>query len=91
MIQQGGGISPPASLSNIGDEVFTVTKRLPASYPSFDPRQEHVCTIAGRGETPRMHDVLVIEGKRYNVTDVERNYDTHTVTVYVNEIQECPF
>lgn len=71
--------------------MFTVTKRLPASYPSFDPQYEHVCTIVGRNETPRVHDVLVIEGNRYNVTDVERDYDAQKVTVYVNDFQECPF
>jgi hypothetical protein len=63
--------------------VFTVTERIDGPYMESTPDYKFVVDISGNSETPRKDETLVINNIAYSVINVERNYDTQSVFVYV--------
>lgn len=63
--------------------MFIVTEQLPQRYmeESIDLR---FVKEFNEGDVPRINEALVIDGNSFRVKDVERNYDTNTVYVYVS-------
>ncbi|AXG66318.1 hypothetical protein SEA_ANNADREAMY_237 [Streptomyces phage Annadreamy] len=66
--------------------MFTVTQRIDGPYMESIPDFQFVANIEGNNETPRKDDTLVIGGNTYTVYNVERNYDTQSVFVYVTKV-----
>lgn len=63
--------------------MFSVVEELPRKYME-SPLELNFVTEIEKGETPHKDDTLVIKGAEFQVTGVERNYDTETVIVYVS-------
>jgi hypothetical protein len=63
--------------------MFIVTEQLPQRYPEDQIDLKFVKEFK-EGDVPRINEALVIDGNSFRVKDVERNYDTNTVYVYVN-------
>lgn len=68
--------------------MFTVTERIDGPYMESTPDYKFVADISGNNETPRKDETLVINSIAYSVSNVERNYDTQSVIVYVVKIRK---
>lgn len=64
--------------------MFTVIEQLPRPYTESPLDLEFVAEIENNNDIPRKDDLLVIKGVQFRVIEIERNYDTQTVIVYVS-------
>jgi hypothetical protein len=62
---------------------FTVTECIDGPYMESLPDFKFVKDIEGVDETPRKDDKLIINGDKFRVSSVERNYDTGITYIYV--------